>query len=157
MGIKILYLTGENLYREKRGKIRTDFPGSVQNESEGQMHSLVPNPVFPEMEPRVFRDWDSFIKASPPKVVRVNDKSLMVCVDNDCFPVGPSPAEDEKDRETIRKNARDAMLQEALQRARTQAERADRGLDTITVMTAAAVAGIGTIIIAFLFLSGRVG
>ena len=157
MGIKIVYLTGENLYRENKGKIRTDFPGSVQNEKEGQMHSLVPNPVFPEMEPKTFKDWDSFIKEPVPKIVRVDDKSLMVCADNDCFPRGPFPPKDERERENIRKNARDAMLQEALQRARDRAERSDRGLDTATVVTAAGVAGIGTIVIAFLFLTGRVG
>lgn len=156
MGINILYLTGENLYRQKKGKIRTEFPGSVQNEKEGQMHSLVPNPVFPEMEPRIFRDWDSFIKEPTPKVVRVNDKSLMVCADNDCFPIGPLLIEGDV-KEEVRENARGAMLQESLHWHRDQAEKSDRGMDSVTVVTAAAIAGVGTLVIAVLFLTGRVG
>lgn len=168
MGIKIIYLTGEGLFREGKGKIETEFPGSIRNKKEPQQHSLVPNPVFPETmthfpvkdnngveQRRYFKTWDEFINFPTPQVVRESDKSLMVAFDNDSYPLGPNDIT--KEDEEVRQNARQASFQEAIHRGRFVAEQMDRGLQMVMVITLAAVGGFATLIVGLLFLLGKVG
>ena len=164
MGMTILYLTGESLFREVKGslfrkgpRILTEFPGSIQNEKEGQMHSLVPNPVFPETTPRTFKTWEDFISSKTPTVVRLNDKSLVVCPDNDSFPLGPNDEKDQKEYNLIRDNARGGMLQEALHRGRDQAERSDNSLASTMIMFWGTSAAFATVVVGILFILGKIG
>ena len=169
MGIKIIYLTGEGLFRIKKGIIETEFPNTIKNKSEPQQHSLVPNPIFPDtityfkekdqngrvIKVRPFKTWEEFQNFPTPQVVRQNDKSLMVCYDNNSFPLGPDEVT-EKDEEVMQ-NARQAAFQEAIHRGRFVAEKMDKGLQTLTVVTLAAVSGFATLIIGILFVLGKVG
>ncbi len=168
MGIKIIYLTGEGLWRQCKGIIETEFPGSIRNKREPQQHSLVPNPVFPEVMTlypdksksglcyhRPFKTWEEFINFPTPQVVRENEKSFMVGFDNDSYPLGPNPPTVEE--EEVKANARQAAFQEACLRGNRIAERMDRGTETFIVVALAGVAGILTIVLAILGLVGVFG
>ena len=121
------------------------------------MHSLVPNPVFPETTPRTFRTWNEFINSKTPTVVRVNDRSLVVCPDNDSFPLGPNDATDPEAYNCIRDNARAGMLQEALHRGRDMAERSDNTLASTMIMFWGTLAAFATVITGILFILGKIG
>ena len=155
MGIKIIYLTGEGLWRQAKGVIETEFPGSIRNKKEPLQHSLVSNPVFPDVLTKVFKTWDEFENFPPPQVIRENENSLMVSFDNDSYPLGPNDVSDEEDE--VRQNARQASFQEAIHRGRFVAEKMDQGLHTMIVVTLAALSGFATLIVGILFLTGKIG
>lgn len=144
--VTIIYLTGAGLYRRAKGIVSPEWATLVQNHRDHQAHSLVRDPVFPDMTPVRFPTWDEFVSAPPPQVLRNGHANLMVAEDDSFNPLAPGePLGTES--EEMAANARRATFQEAVQRARETASARDAGVLSSVVILLAAISGFMAVVL----------
>lgn len=169
MGIKIHQLRPDGQVSHHKGHEDPDFPGAIVCEETDQHFISVDNPFFsdqlvlyPERRKdgtilrRPFLTIEELANFNSPLIRRTNEKTLMVTFYDDFLPI-TARIRNTKEEIEIRNNATISGVQDGLNRGRTKADKATQGMQTIMIMTIAAIAGFLTIIVGILFIIGKVG
>lgn len=139
--IQVLYLAVGGKYRRRTIRQNHPEPTTLRNVPDQQLHLLRGAPIFNKiMRPAALETFDQLVKADPPPPLELPERQMMICEDNNPFPVSQiaamPPAEEQL-------RHMEDVYQEYYQAAEADVSKSNSGSNTDKVMIVTAVVAIG--------------